>query len=283
MVIKLIKHEFKDASRRFMPIIGMIVAASIILTMTINIETIYRQDIALAMLMLVLMGLGVAVVVMSFMAFIDLLYTSLYNKNGYRLFTLPVETWEIITAKITVYALWNLIVGVVTFIAFLIIAAFSIPDFNSILLVMKNFFAFLREVIELRVVLVVLLDLISSNLLTIAIFLFAGSVINSRYVQNHRGIKMFILFLVLSALFNQIFMLVTSNAHFVLNFDVNPEVFMDPNFDPTLNGWANWLYIESDLKGLRDTALLSAIYTTVSLMLFYGTSWFWNHKLEIID
>ena len=111
MLGKLIKHEFKEASRRFVMILGMIVAASIILALSFNMEAIYNEGVILVMLMLILMGLGIAVVVMSFMAFIDLLYTSLYNKNGYRLFTLPVETWEIIVAKISVYAIWNAIVG----------------------------------------------------------------------------------------------------------------------------------------------------------------------------
>lgn len=282
MVTKLVKNEFKDSSRKFVPILGIISTASIILTMTINLDMINNIAFANLLLLIVLLGLGVAIVVLSFMAFIDLLYTSLYNKNGYRLFTLPVETWEIVTAKVVVYAIWNVIILCVTLLAFLFITLVSVRD-AEFWEVFRSIFVFFVETVELRVVLTVLLNSVSSGLVSIAIFLFAGSVVNSRYVQNQRGLKMFILFLVLTALSNQLFVQLGASGEFIFNAAIDPTPIMDGTFNPLVQGWSSVVALTTNVAGLRDMALMSVLYLIVASILFFGTVWFWDHKLEIID
>lgn len=282
MVTKLVKNEFKDSSRKFVPILGIIATASVILTMTINFDMINNVAFANLLLIIVLLGLGVAVVVLSFMAFIDLLYTSLYNKNGYRLFTLPVETWEIVTAKTVVYAMWNVIIMLVTLLAFFLITLVSVRD-AEFWEVFKSIFVFFTETVELRVVLTVLLNTVASGLVSISLFLFAGSVVNSRYVQNYRGIKMFIFYLVLTALSNQLFVQLGSSTNFIFNATVDPTPIIGGTFNPVTQGWASIITLTTNVSGLRDMALMSLLYLIVAAILFYGTIWFWDHKLEIID
>lgn len=283
MVVKLIKHEFKEASRRFVPILGMIVAASIILALSFNMEAIYNEGVILVMLMLILMGLGIAVVVMSFMAFIDLLYTSLYNKNGYRLFTLPVETWEIIVAKISVYAIWNAIVGITTLLAFIFITAVTV-DLSEVWLIVDSIILFIKEVIELRVVLVGILSTLTSSLLTLSLFLLVGSIVNSHYVQNHRGIKMFIGYLISYVLLNQIMMQLGSGLATSINVSLDPNFLNNANaFNPLIQGWGAMFDVSTNLSGLRTLSMFSVLNFSVSMLFLFGTTWFWNNKLEIID
>ncbi len=283
MVVKLIKHEFKEASRRFVPILGMIVAASIILALSFNMEAIYNEGMILVMLMLILMGLGIAVVVMSFMAFIDLLYTSLYNKNGYRLFTLPVETWEIIVAKISVYAIWNAIVGITTLLAFIFITAVTV-DLSEVWLIVDSIILFIKEVIEFRVVLVGILSTLTSSLLTLSLFLLVGSIVNSHYVQNHRGIKMFIGYLISYVLLNQIMMQLGSGLATSINVSLDPNFLNNANaFNPLIQGWGAMFDVSTNLSGLRTLSMFSVLNFSVSMLFLFGTTWFWNNKLEIID
>lgn len=282
MVTKLVKNEFKDSSRKFVPILGIIATASVILTMTINLDMVNNIAFANLLLLIVLLGLGVAIVVLSFMAFIDLLYTSLYNKNGYRLFTLPVETWEIVTAKVVVYAIWNVIILCVTLLAFLFITLVSVRD-AEFWEVFRSIFAFFAETVELRVVLTVLLNTVASGLVSIALFLFAGSVVNSRYVQNQRGLKMFILYLVLTALSNQLFVQLGASGEFIFNAAIDPTPIMSGTFNPLVQGWSSVVALTTNVAGLRDMALMSVLYLIVASILFFGTVWFWDHKLEIID
>ncbi len=283
MVTKLIKNEFIDPKRKFMPILGLIFAISVLILLSFRSSTIPTESILVVMVTLVIMGFGVAIVVLSFMAFIDLLYTSLYNKNGYRLFTLPVKTWEIITAKVIVFLLWNLIIGLFALVSFFVIGLVTMHG-TDVMVIIRSFFSYFFSQVELRVFMVLLLDVITSNLSTIALFFFVGSVVNSTYVQNNRGLKMFIFYLIATVVMGQLYGLVNDYNNFVFDFNVN-ESFIHgmESFNPLTDGWEVMFNISTNIQGLQSTALMSVLYAIVSALLFMGTAWMWDHKLEIID
>lgn len=283
MVGKLIKNEFKDSKDKFMPVIGLIISLAILITLSFKSRTINSQEILLVTIMLVVMALGIAIVVMSFMAFIDLLYTSLYNKNGYKLFTLPVETWEIIVAKIAVFFIWNVIIAIVSFLSIMAFLMITLQG-TEILTVMRSLTSYVFGQVELRTILVLLLETITSNLVTISMFLFVGSIIHSTYVQNQRGIKMFVIFIIVAIILNQILFRFTGGQELALSGAINEQVILNiENFNPLVDGWDNIFTIYTNIRGLQAMTLSSLLYATVSLLLFMGTTWFWNHKLEIID
>ena len=283
MVLKLIKNEFKDSSKKFLPILGLIVTVTLLLSFAIRSSS-TAQSMALFNVIIVLFvfGLFVGIVVLSFMAFIHLLYTSLYNKNGYRLFTLPVDNWEIITSKISVYFIWNIIISVVSVLSVMVFLAISIGDFEY-LEIFFDFMSYILSQFELRVLLVYLLNYFTSTLMTLSLFLFVGSLVNSAFIQNNRGLKMFVLFIFFDLTLSQVMMRVIGYETGGLNIIFNPDSFITGQYNPLVDGWGQLISISTNLVGLQRVALSSILYTTIALLLFFATNWLWNHKLEIID
>ncbi|HZJ87046.1 MAG TPA: hypothetical protein VFC75_02380 [Erysipelothrix sp.] len=279
MVLKLIKNEFKESQSKFMPIIGLIAMSSVVLG--VMVKTNFQEMITL-ILLLVVFGLGVGSAVLSVMAFIDLLYTSLYNKNGYRLFTYPVETWEILVSKVVVFILWYLIIGAVTIVSvgLLGLIVFSGTD------VLKNFGSFLSYIntqIELRAYLTFGFYQLSSLIFGAVFFLFIGSITNSAFIQNHRKFYTFILYVILLSISSNVFAKVVGNIG-GLDISVNPGLFIDgvPQFQLGMS-WAEIFNITTNIKELQRLLLASLMTLAASGILTLGTLWFWNNKLEIIE
>ena len=279
MVLKLVKNEFKDSRRKFMPIIGLIVLSAVMLGITVKTNV---QEMIDVIIFLVVFGLGIGSAVLSIMAFIDLLYTSLYNKNGYRLFTYPVETWEIIVAKVIVFILWYLIIGIVTITSMLVLGfiVFSGTDAMSY---MGNLLNYIHSQIELRAYLTFIFYQLSSLIYGATFFLFIGSITNSSYIQNHRKLATFILYVVLLSISSNVFAHVMGSVG-GLDLNMNPGFLSGslPQLEMNL-GWEQIFTISTNLQQLQRLLLAALMTLAASGLLTLGTLWFWNNKLEIVE
>lgn len=286
MVGKLIKNEFLDSRKSFLPVVLMIVSVTTILLLVTNSRFQGGGAVFLvSILMLVLFGLFVAIFVMWVMAFINLLYKSVYNKNGYRLFTMPVKTWEIVVAKTAVYFLWLLIIGVVTFISvnvFLLIT-FSNTDFMEIY---SSLVGYIFSNISLPQIILMVLSFISNNLVTIATILVVGAIANSAWIQNQRSIKAFLMYVVLTAVISRVTAQFLSSAP-IFNFNINDAILSDPtildSFNPMIDSWSTIFSLATNVDAMQTVAKVVLLEFLMSGLLVYGTLWVWDHKLEILN
>lgn len=286
MVGKLIKNEFLDSRKSFLPVVLMIVSVTTILLLVTNSRFQGGGAVFLvSILMLVLFGLFVAIFVMWVMAFINLLYKSVYNKNGYRLFTMPVKTWEIVVAKTAVYFLWLLIIGVVTFISvnvFLLIT-FSNTDFMEIY---SSLVGYIFSNISLPQIILMVLSFISNNLVTIATILVVGAIANSAWIQNQRSIKAFLMYVVLTAVISRVTAQFLSSAP-IFNLNINDAILLDPtildSFNPMIDSWSTIFSLATNVDAMQTVAKVVLLEFLMSGLLVYGTLWVWDHKLEILN
>ncbi len=286
MVGKLIKNEFLDSRKSFLPVVLMIVSVTTILLLVTNSHFQGGGAVFLvSILMLVLFGLFVAIFVMWVMAFINLLYKSVYNKNGYRLFTMPVKTWEIVVAKTAVYFLWLLIIGVVTFISvnvFLLIT-FSNTDFMEIY---SSLVGYIFSNISLPQIILMVLSFISNNLVTIATILVVGAIANSAWIQNQRSIKAFLMYVVLTAVISRVTAQFLSSAP-IFNLNINDAILLDPtildSFNPMIDSWSTIFSLATNVDAMQTVAKVVLLEFLMSGLLVYGTLWVWDHKLEILN
>lgn len=286
MVGKLIKNEFLDSRKSFLPVVLMIVSVTTILLLVTNSRFQGGGAVFLvSILMLVLFGLFVAIFVMWVMAFINLLYKSVYNKNGYRLFTMPVKTWEIVVAKTAVYFLWLLIIGMVTFISvnvFLLIT-FSNTDFIEIY---SSLVGYIFSNISLPQIILMVLSFISNNLVTIATILVVGAIANSAWIQNQRSIKAFLMYVVLTAVISRVTAQFLSSAP-IFNLNINDVILSDPtildSFNPMIDSWSTIFSLATNVDAMQTFAKVILLEFLMSGLLVYGTLWVWDHKLEILN
>lgn len=286
MVGKLIKNEFLDSRKSFQPVLLMIVSLTTILTIVTN--TRLENSAAafvIPILILIMIGLFIAVMVMWVMAFIDLLYKSIYNKNGYRLFTMPVKTWEIAVAKTVVYFIWMLIVGIVTFLAMIIFLAISFRDLE-ILKVYQSLIGYILSNFNFAEIGVMILSLISNNLITIMVILFVGSFANSHFIQNRRGLIAFVGYLVITAIISRFTVAFVAEVS-LFDFIINDQLIMNPgmidSINPLTQGWSTIFELSTNAIGFQTVAKVTLIEMLMSGLLMIGTIWMWDNKLEILN
>ncbi len=256
MVIKLIKREFKDSKRYYGPtqiaIIGMFVLLGMSLTTVGNTIGPIISGIAI----LGFLGLFFGALVVSLLANIYILYTSIYGDRGYDLFVMPVSPFQIILAKMLTIALWTLISAASTVLGFFIFATIvgSLSDlWQGFQIIMDNFYFIVGD-IDFAYLGLILASLAVSAILSSALILFAGAVANSSKVQKNRGVVAVIVYFVINYTLN----IITSLA----------SIGSDPFF----------------LETMDTSTMMAAIGFDLAIagLLIYGVIWIWNNKLEIL-
>lgn len=286
MVGKLIKNEFLDSRRSFQTVLVMIVSLTTILTIVVN--TRFENSavaFVIPILILIMVGLFIAVMVMWVMAFIDLLYKSIYNKNGYRLFTMPVKTWEIVVAKTVVFFIWMFIIAVVTFLAMMIFLAISFRDLE-VFKVYQSLITYIFSNFSFAEIGIMVLSFISSNLITITVILFIGSVANSHFIQNRRALVAFVGYLILTAIISRFTVSFVSEVS-LFDFVINDQLIMNPgmmdSINPLTQGWSTLFELSANTIGFQTVAKVTLIELLMSGLLMFGTVWMWDNKLEILN
>ncbi len=286
MVGKLIKNEFIDSRKHFGPVVLMTLTITLILTFVVN-STFQGSASAfiIPILMLIIMGLSVAIVVLWIGGLIKLLYRSIYNQNAYRLFTMPVKTWEIIVSKLVVYFLWSFIIGVVSMISLVFFVVVTWGSFE-IIEVAQNLIAYVLQTFTAPQLGIFLLSTLVDGLLTAFTLLFVGSIIHSSFVQNHRGILTFVGYLVITSIITRITVGFFSNMSFA-DISFNELILMNPdllsNLNPLVDGWDQIFVLVSNPSGFKILAQITLLEALFCGLMFMGTIWFWENKMEIIE
>ncbi len=77
--------------------------------------------------------------------------------------------------------------------------------------------------------------------------------------------------------------LFVSNA-LPIDFVMNPEVMMNPGmYDPLIAGWETYFRLTTNIQVLQSFVWLAVLKGLIGVCFIFGTIWFWDNKLEIID
>lgn len=115
MLGKLLKYEIKATARSFLPLY----AAIIVLALVNKIFLIFQLDYGIVFGFLALFGLFIALAIVTFVLTVTRFYKNLLSSEGYLMFTLPVQTDQLIWSKLLTAVLWmfvSCIIGVLAFI-----------------------------------------------------------------------------------------------------------------------------------------------------------------------
>lgn len=114
MLGKLIKHEFRATARIMLPLIGALLAVSILANLSmrqVGSPNAGQSSVLniLSTIALILFGVGImAVFIMSIVLMVQRFRSNLLQDEGYIMFTLPVTAHGLIWSKIIVSAVWFL-------------------------------------------------------------------------------------------------------------------------------------------------------------------------------
>ena len=268
MVGKLIKNDLKDSSKAYLPVLGMILVGTILALISLSFAGGHSQFAYFfsAIMNFVVFGLVIAVAVMSVRATIYVLYSSIYTKNAYRLFTLPVKPWQILVSKIVTSFLWSLLVSFVTMISIGFIVGYVSEDIFIIFKGFKELITQLRTMVTPSILAAFLVNGLLTSILSYTLILFAGSLSNSSMIRKNRGIVTFAIVLITMSLYGQVADAFGADIFTVLGrYDLNAFLVgtLHINFMEFF-----WVFLFIGI---------------IIVMLVFGTLWLWDNKLEITN
>ena len=127
MLGKLIKYEYKSTARTFFPIYIALLLVAVI-------NRVFRMgdiDMAWGISTLALVGLFIALGVLTIIVIVQRFNKNLLGDEGYLMFTLPVNSEQLILSKLVISIVWTAISGIVAFMTFLILVG-DAPFFKEL-------------------------------------------------------------------------------------------------------------------------------------------------------
>ena len=140
MLGKLLKYELKSTSRMMPIIYGAVLVVGLVLGFLIRIQTHFNEtgfysapgestnallNIAMIAFILIYTLLIVAMEVMTLIMIVMRFYKNLLQGEGYLMHTLPVKTWQLVTSKLIVAVIWEIIAAIVAFASAILLGASS--------------------------------------------------------------------------------------------------------------------------------------------------------------
>lgn len=129
MLGKLLKHEFSATARTLLPVYAVLLAMTLLMSLTVNVE--YLRQLADQYFLMGLLRAGLsmlyvcvftAVFVVTAILLIQRFYKNLLRDEGYLMHTLPVATWQLTAAKLIPAVFWCGVTGLAAFISMNLIA-----------------------------------------------------------------------------------------------------------------------------------------------------------------
>lgn len=131
MLLKLMKYEFRSIARTLTPLYLATLAVSLLAGVMgmgfVNNIMSYNSllgGLPYMLVNLIYFGLMVALFACTLIIVIQRFYKGLLSDEGYLMFTLPVRSWELITAKGVVAVVMSFLTGLVAMISICILAGF---------------------------------------------------------------------------------------------------------------------------------------------------------------
>lgn len=117
MLGKLIKHEFKTTSKMILPLYLIIVVLTVFARITMQNmlandnsfgDSVGMEIFSVLSIMAYILGLF-AICVATFIYIIMRFYKNLFSNEGYLMHTLPVNSWQLLSSKVIVSFVWQLL------------------------------------------------------------------------------------------------------------------------------------------------------------------------------
>lgn len=265
MVIKLVKRELRDSSTSFVPVLAAILAGSVLLPLQIR----FFNSIGFlnAIVNIVLMLLFFTAMILSIRASFYILYTNMYNKSGYELFTLPVKLWEIVVSKLITLVIWYVALSIVTGVGMVLMTAILSGDIGFIFEQIGYAFSFFSDYFSSSDVLLTVLVGTLGLLRDVLVIFFAGAVANSSRFSKNRAWWTFL------------FVVLLSWGVSLISTSLDLNLFR--GFNLVLYGNSISSFTLGIVPGL--VIAITAFELVLSGLFFFGTLWFWDNKLEILN
>lgn len=259
MVGKLIKRDIKDSVKYYGPIQVLIIVLFVGMALFMNsVMNSYQNlmNIMATVSIIAVVAIVFGLLILSVLANIYILYTSIYGNRGYDLFTMPVSSMQIIISKLATVIIWTFISGVTAMLGLFI--------FLTLTGNLSDFMAGVVFIIENISVIIQGLDIASLGIFAIQGFtnlmfssillLFCGAIVNSSKVQKSRGVIAVVLY-------------------YLLNMAVNIlETFVIPTTDPL-----GVLFLST------STVFALTVFKLAFMgLMIYGVKWIWENKLEVL-
>lgn len=265
MLGKLIRYDMKSMSRAFIPM--WILAPVIALMLSVSIRGTIAwanspvvgnfmatgNGMVMAVMLLLFTGVMIGLAVMTILFVIQRFWNGLLKDEGYLMFTLPVETWELITSKgitATVISLISVVDGI---FACAILAIASVDEVIEALAGAWTYFW--REAIEevgpvfwVMVVLLILLMVLGTAK---SIYQAYAAMALGQLFESHRVIGSCVSFVGISVVVSVLTSLVTMITGWII-----------PDY------WVYYMNSRGDLFGVGYLLLL-LIVTAVQLLIFH--------------
>ncbi len=112
MLGKLIKHEWKAASRLILPLYLVLAVFTLINSLMMRLDLYPNSGVLMLIPVLLIGGYVLSILGIMIMTLVTLIlrfYKNLMTDEGYLMFTLPVRTHELITAKLLIACAWSVL------------------------------------------------------------------------------------------------------------------------------------------------------------------------------
>lgn len=139
MLGKLLKYEIKSTGRVFLPLYGVLVVVSIIISLLFTAES-NMSGLVNGILVMLYFSLMVAIGVVTFVVIIQRFYKNLLTDEGYLMFTLPVKTWHLVTSKLLIAMLWSAVSSLAAAFSLFFIMTGTFGNVGGIIQVAKEVF-----------------------------------------------------------------------------------------------------------------------------------------------
>ena len=193
MLGKLIKHEFKDTMRLFLPIFGLIAVLTPVFSLMVSLgskydgvsdDAVYGLDLVfgsgIAGYLLLLFGLMIVTQILIVIRF----YRTMATKEAYLTFTLPAKTHAILFSKWLVSMIWYIIACILAVSSVFAVLLIATPvTMDHISTVFSSIFKFLNYEDFFTLTLLALFILIS---LSVTILRMYTSVMIGQLAKTHR-------------------------------------------------------------------------------------------------
>jgi len=136
MLGKLMKYEFKATGRIYLPLFGALLIVAIISRIFISLS--FKVPMAIGIGLSVCMT--IAIFIIALIVTIQRFYKNLLTNEGYLMFTLPVNTDQLIWSKLFVATIWNIASLIIVFLAIGIMAITSL-NIGDIIQCIHTFFS----------------------------------------------------------------------------------------------------------------------------------------------
>lgn len=271
MLGKLLKYELKHSARYVMSVYACAAVAAVLMFLGMLVKVTWINILGSVVLYMV----GIIAVVMTLVSVIKNFYDTLYSRQGYLSFTLPVKCSTLLISKVIVSFFWIIISGVLMVLIFSLIALNFNSQSNgaaSAIIDAIKVSGILETLPSASMILKFILVIAVLAFLNILVFVgfvyFAVTLANTRALQKHPKLFGFIIFVVTYSVSNSISAKLTYSVPLCVQITSDSVSFALSSMDNT--------------QALASFGIVGTIFmAVVAVGLLFATGWIMEHKVNI--